>query len=156
MPPHKIRQSRKMDVQYYVIEIASWDWGFSFGIETSKHFPGPFSDYRHLEVSGRILRPKKLKPEEASLTFLPSSSYNLGAQELHNPVHVGTLNIYGGLLQGLISLPADALTQILLMLTAKHFKYIVLNGTSVRYRQAQVQHYRFESKFDNEDLPPDA
>lgn len=156
MSRRKVRKSRIPDIQYYVVEIESWDWGFSFGIETSKHFPGPFSDYRHLEIRGRILRPKRLKPEEASLTFLPSASYNPDAQVLHNPPQVGTLNIYGGLLQGLVSMPADALTQILLMLTAKHFKYVVLNGTGMRYRQAQIHHYRLDSKFDNDDLPADA
>ena len=39
------------------------------------------------------------------------------------------------------------------MLIAGRFRYVVLQGTKLRYRQGDVQHFRLETTIDEEDLP---
>jgi hypothetical protein len=39
------------------------------------------------------------------------------------------------------------------MLIAEKFKYVVLHGSGLRYRQASLRSFRFEMQIDNEDLP---
>ena len=54
MPRKKSRQ--KFDeTAYYHVQITSWAWDYSFGVNTSKHEDQRYSDYRHLHIYGRVL-----------------------------------------------------------------------------------------------------
>lgn len=50
---------------------------------------------------------------------------------------------------------ADALGPVMQMLVAARFKFIVLDGETMRYRKARIRHYRFETKLILEDYPDD-
>lgn len=39
------------------------------------------------------------------------------------------------------------------MLIAEKFKFVVLHGSALRYRQTNLQSFRFEMRIDDEDLP---
>lgn len=78
--PARLKAQVRPTTEFYVVQIERWDWSFSFGMNPSrKHFPEPYSDYRHLEVHGRLLRPKTAKAEMAGLTFLPRLDLDLAA-----------------------------------------------------------------------------
>ena len=59
------------------------------------------------------------------------------------------------MLHALLSMPADALEPVLRMFIAGKMRYVVMNGTPLYYREALVEHYRVESTYNPEDLPPE-
>jgi hypothetical protein len=62
-----------------------------------------------------------------------------------------TLNLaLGRVLQGLLTLPADALAPVLVMLTADRLKYVVLDGSPLRHRRALIRDYSLEMTLDEE------
>lgn len=82
------------DVIYYV-EISDWDWSFRFGVGWRRDIDrGPYSDYRHLVVKGKLQRPSGIKADGAELTFLPSSQLNASERSRHEPKAVGSLQIH--------------------------------------------------------------
>ena len=37
---------------FYVLTISRCEWSFHFGVDRTKYATDPYSDYRHLELSG--------------------------------------------------------------------------------------------------------
>jgi len=138
---------------FYVTEIDDWGWSFSFGLDKSKYSNDPYSDYRHLEIRGSLLSPTNMKAEQVVLHLLPDTGLNEEHRRDNQPIAVGSLRLNDGTLQGLISMPQDALDSLLNMLTARKFKFIVMQGRKLRYRQTKVVHYRFQRELDEDDLP---
>ena len=120
--PARSKAQVRPTTEFYVVHIERWDWSFSFGVNPSrKHFPEPYSDYRHLEVHGRLLRPKA---EMAGLTFLPRLDLDLAAaadlRASAEPKAVGSAHVRAGAFQGLLSMPHDVLASLLTALAAGH------------------------------------
>jgi hypothetical protein len=44
----------------HVIEFHHWDFDYMFGIDTGRFSDGPYMDYRHLNIKGKILRPTSI------------------------------------------------------------------------------------------------
>jgi len=126
-----------------------------FGANPSKKDIDPYSDYRHLQIRGTLLRPSKVKADEIELTFLPSHELNEHNRKHHKPNIVGSLQLYRKRLTGLISMPSDALPLVLQMLIAAQFRYVVLSGEKFRHQHAAIRTYRFERAVDEDDLPAD-
>lgn len=112
-------------------------------------------EFRHLNIKGKLLRPRKVKADAVEVTLPPDAGLKEENRKQHNPRAVGSLILDRGVLQALLSVPADALDPILQMLTAGRMRYVVIDGAPLHYRQALVQQYRIESSYDAEDLPPD-
>lgn len=151
----KRRRAPRQEPIYYVVQIEAWDWSFSFGINRSKLFDDPYMDYRHLQLTGRLLRPKKIKADKADITILPNIYLNEDRRQQQKPTAVGSLNLDKGTLTGLLSMPQDALDAVVQMLVAGRVKYIIMTGDPLRYRQGKVQSYRLERELHEDDLPPD-
>lgn len=146
----------KDEVVYYVVEITDWEWSLSFGVGWRKDIDRePYSDYRHLHVKGRLVRPTKLKVNEVELIFMPEAAMNWAERAKHEPHSVGPLQIYRGKFQPLLRMPGDAVASVLQMLIAEKFKYVVLHGDKPRYGHGSIRSYRFEMKMDEDDLPPE-
>ena len=139
---------------YYVVAIDDWDWSVWFGVNKVPERGGPFSDYRHLLLYGKVLRPA-LKADSAQLTLLPEYALNEGNRERHNPTAIGSLQLHRGTLRGLVSLPADLLPPLLTMLTGNKLRYAVLSGDKLRYNQALLRDFRLQRALDEGDLPPE-
>ncbi|MFN3327127.1 MAG: hypothetical protein ACK5AZ_26860 [Bryobacteraceae bacterium] len=147
--------------EFYVVQIERWDWSFSFGVNPSrKHFPEPYSDYRHLEVHGRLLRPKTAKAEMAGLTFLPRLDLDLAAvadlPASAEPKAVGSAHVRAGAFQGLLSMPHDVLASLLTALAAGQLRYVTLDGEPLFRSQAMIRRFSFQAAFDPDDLPDEA
>ncbi|MDH0869807.1 hypothetical protein [Agrobacterium pusense] len=82
----KLKQRRKRssyDEVRYVVEIQDWDWGFWFGITNAPHISGGhYDDYRHLEISGTIIAPRKYAGRAVELVFLPDRRFTIKAVAL--------------------------------------------------------------------------
>ena len=139
---------------YYVVAIEDWDWSVWFGVNKTPERGGPYSDYRHLLLYGKVLRPA-LKADSVELTLLPEDALNEGNRELHNPTAIGSLHLYRGTLRGLVSIPADLLPSLLTMLTADKLRYAVLSGDKLRYNQATLRDFRLQRDLEEEDFPPE-
>lgn len=154
----KVRQRSKAQEEavYYVVELSDWDWSFMFGVSNARNIDhGPYSDYRHLHLYGKLLRPANLKTASVELTFLPNPELNEARRDKHEPRFIGSLSLHHGKLDALLSMPADVLPDVLQMLIANRFRYAVLDGTKLRYRQGEVRSLRLEMKIEDDDLPPE-
>lgn len=128
----------------YVVEIVSWDWGYSFGINYDKRDVDPYMEFRHLEILGRLIRPSEINGEAVELSLLPTVRLNRDRREKDQPAAVGSLRRNGARLLGLLSLPEDVLPSILTALAAKHLRFIDLAGEPLRRNQALVRSFRLQ------------
>jgi hypothetical protein len=71
------------------------------------------------------------------------------------PRGVGTLNIHDKRLTGYLSMPLDTLGQVLQMLIAEHYRYVLLNGEPMRYRKAFIRRYEFTARYNADEYPDD-
>jgi hypothetical protein len=74
------------------------------------------------------------------------------------PRAVGSLTLtlaFGRVLQGLLTLRADVLPPVLVMLIADRLKYVVLDGSPLRHRCALIRDDSLEMTLDEEEYPPD-
>jgi len=148
----KKRGQRVEETVSYLGEIKDWDWGFSFGINRTKHFPEPYLDFRHLRISCDLLRPSDFKTNSIELTLLPDVHLNLGASSAEKLPSVGSLYFHDGSLRGSLFVPADALNLLVQTLIAERLRYASLEGTRLRYRQGLVHSYRLEMSLDEVEL----
>lgn len=137
----------------YLVEVSRWDWSFSFGISHDKRQADPYSEYRHLAIHGNLLRPVRIKAKEAELIFLPKIENNEASRMHHEPRAVGSLNLHGGVIHGVLSMPADALPPMLTVLTAHRFRFVVLHGEPLRWSKALIRSYSVDTPLDEEDYP---
>ena len=159
--PARSKTQVRPTTEFYVVQIERWDWSFSFGVNSSrKHFPEPYSDYRHLEVHGRLLRPKAAKAEMAGLTFLPRLDLDLAAvadlPASAEPKAVGSAHVRAGAFQGLLSMPHDVLASLLTALAAGQLRYVTLDGEPLFRGQAMIRRFSFQAAYDPDDLPDEA
>lgn len=112
----------------------------------------PYSDYRHLDLRGRLLHPKTIKAEEAEVTLLPNRRLNEGERARDTPRSVRSFQLHRGRLEVILSMPLDALPCVLQMAIADRFRYVVLSGDRPRYRQGRIRNYRLQMTIDEDDL----
>ena len=103
----------RIEFASYVLEVKEWDWRFSFGVNEMRNKDGPYSDFRHLHLRGNLARPTRIKAEKVELIFLPDHDLNEDKRERHEPKAVGSLELHGWRLMGLLSTPSDVLPPIL-------------------------------------------
>jgi hypothetical protein len=162
MPRKKQRQSRTPTHAYYHFQIIDWDWSYSFSANVPKYEDARFTDYRHLLVHGRLLRPRKIKVDIAELWFMPTVKPE-DFEQKHDqppPPGVGSLDLEGKKseqlrLVGYLSMPADALQAVMQMLIADRFKFVLMNGEAMRYRHCFIRRYEFTAQHDEAEYPDD-
>jgi hypothetical protein len=137
----------------YIVEITRWDWGYSLSLNTTKYPDDPYYEFRHLQITGRMLRSPGLKTDAVEVTLLPSSGMSEERRKEYKPIALGALDVYPDMIRGSIGIPADALPPILQMLIAKEFKFVLLRGSKFRYRSARLTGLRLEMKLNEDDLP---
>jgi len=151
----RARGRPRVENVYYVVAVEDWDWSLWFGVSNMPECEGPYDDYRHLNLRGKLLRPSRLKCETVELYFLPDKRLNEGERERNQPVSVGHLNLRAGLMNGIMSMPADALPLLLTLAMAEKLRYVVIQGDPFRYGNAAVKSFRVEMSIDEDDLPAD-
>ncbi|MHC2435304.1 hypothetical protein [Bradyrhizobium sp. USDA 4451] len=143
-------------VSCYIREIKGWDWSYSFGVNDPRYDDRPYSAFRHMQVRAQVLLPTKVKAkaEMAELTFMPDvPPSRIEAKAEKHPLGVGYLDLRAGRLTGGFSMTADALGPLMQMLLAGRFRFLVLDGATMRYGKARIRHYRFEERIILEEYP---
>ena len=145
--------------QHYVIKIERWNWTYSFGINNTPNiFPEVYNDYRHLELSGQLLRPTYANIDVVELVFILTERYdkienNAASRADLTPRAIGQINVNKRLARGVFSMPSSALPLVLTALSADRIAFVRLNGQRLFRRQAEIARFSFEREYDAEDLP---
>jgi hypothetical protein len=141
--------------EYLVVPIERWSWGFSYGLDAvSGYRPGSRSDFRHLNVFGQFLRPRRLAGPRVELTFVRSDPpEKTDSPPLVIPDHIGSLwsDPPRSRYLAVLSMPSDVLPSLLTVLAADRLRYVVMVGVQRSPRDIDVREYRFV--MDDEDLP---
>ncbi len=156
---HRRRSTKKPKrTVYFVLPIEEWDWGYSFGINDWKLRPDEaYLDHRHLRIVGSLDRPSAMQGRRTKVSFVPDDL----PQDIHRyrskPERVGTmwLNRKEMTMEGVLSMPIDALPNLIPMLLAGRLKYLVIDGFDFYRGNASVRNYRFSATLDPDDLPPE-
>lgn len=153
--PRKAKRRRKPPEEFvdYIVAIEDWDWDYSLSLDGRRHATGPYNEFRHLKISGRLLHPKGLKTDRNQITLLPSYDMLPEARKDRQPRCAGSLDVYDDRIAGLVSIPVDALPPILQMLISGRFRFVEMRGSRFRYRQALCNSFRLEMKLDPLELP---
>jgi hypothetical protein len=155
----KRRRAPPEEFVEYVVEIANWDWGYSLLLNTSTgryRDDDPYMEFRHLQITGKLLRPVGLKTDAVQVSLLPSSGMSEEKRKDYKPIALGALDLYPDMIKGSIGIPADVLSPILQTLIAKELKFILLTGSKFRYRSARLTGLRLEMRLTEDDAPVDA
>lgn len=149
----KRRRAPSEDYVDYVVEIDGWDWGYSLSLNTMRRETGPYNEFRHLRIDGRLLRPIGLKTDVVKVSLLPSADMSQEKRKDYKPLALGGLDAYPDRIDGRVGIPADALPPILQMLIAGRFKYMLLRGSKFRYRSARLHSLRLEMNLTEDEMP---
>ena len=160
--PAKPKQSRKRQPRrtpreefcQYIIQIASWGWSYSFSLNSQSRAIDPYDEFRHLRITGNLLRPTSQKTNKVELTLIPRADTNEDRRIDHKPISVGFLQIHGDRIVGLISIPMDALAPILSMMVGDRFKFVTTGGTKFWHRKSRLHSLQLEMNLEEENMPP--
>lgn len=150
----KRRKKRQPDPVSYLVAIDDWQWRYSFGLNGGRHIDDPYPEFRHLEITGTLLKPHKVteKADKAEIILVPSTDTNEVNRANHKPLAVGSLTLNRRILQGLLSMPMDALPPVLQALATGQMKYVLIDAFPLRYRSADVRHYSIDTSIDEDEL----
>lgn len=153
----KRKRARRRPVEMpvrYIMSIESWNWSYWLGINAGHDRTEPYNDFRHLHLTGKLLRPTSIKADSVQLMLFPDVRYNRDHWHHHKTAHIGTLRLDRGTLTGLFSLPSDALPSVLTMLAAGKFRFVTISSEELRYGKAAAHDSSLEMNIDEKDLPP--
>ena len=153
----KPRRPLADDFVSYLIEYQSWQWHYSFGIGDPDYQDDRYLEFRHLHVIGKLIKPDSFELKPVELTLMPEIARNPPIPDNQPSVliGVGSLRSRDGEITGLISIPHDALTPILQVLTRGKLRFLTLNGTRMRYRKCLIRSLALECASDQPDLLPE-
>lgn len=149
----KRRRKPPEEIVDYIVWIENWDWSYSLSLNSQRDAVDPYHEFRHLQISGRLLHPKGLKTDRVEITLLPSYDMLPAARKERQPRCAGSLDLYDDRIAGLVSIPVDALPPILQMLIGDKLQLVEMRGPRFRYRQTLCNSFQLEMKLDKDDLP---
>lgn len=147
------RKSTPDEYTDYVAALTGWDWSYSFGVNFSRVRADPYMEFRHLQLTGRLLGPKMAKCLSASVVLIPDINVDESLRLDSSPVQaVGGVEARAGVLHGTLSVPQSALEGLLTVLCAGRFEALIMHGRRLRYRRAQIVSYRLVTKLDYDEV----
>jgi hypothetical protein len=147
----KRRQVPGEEIVQYVVAIEGWDWGYSLFLNDERRPTDPYHEFRHLRITGRLLRPAGLKTDRVEVSLLPTNDMSEEKRKAYEPIALGSLEALPDLIRGSIGIPADALSPILQMLIAKELKFVLMTGSKFRHRSVRLTGLRLEMKLTEDD-----
>jgi hypothetical protein len=128
-----------------------------FGLDETSFREGPYFDCRHLQITGKLLRPTSINAAAACVTGFPD--YRLSGSEQrskHQPKNVGAISHRGKDYSANLHIPGDVLGPILQMMIAGKYRYVVIEAEKSFRGEALVRYFRFAGTISDEDLsyPP--
>jgi hypothetical protein len=148
----KRRSASAQAVVQYVVAIEGWDWSYTLLLNDDKRPIDPYHEFRHLQITGKLLQPAGLKTDRVEVALLPTTDMSEEKRKNYEPIALGSLDALPGLIRGSIGIPADALPPILQMLIAKELKFILMTGSKFRHRSARLTGLRLEMKLTDDDM----
>ncbi|SRR6266702_5076288 len=142
--PKRPRKALRLEFQEYVVAIAGWDWSYSLSLDTSRDRSEPYHEFRHLLIKGTLLKPTGLRTDQVEVRLLPDRNLDAERRRNHEPISLGTLEISGNMLVGLIPIPMDALAPILTLLVGDRFKFLAMSATEMYRRSTRLTGFRLE------------
>jgi hypothetical protein len=124
-----------------------------FGIDDTSFREGPYFDFRHLNIKGKLLRPTSINAATAEVTCFPD--YRLsesGRRSTHQEKAVGMISHRGNNYSATLHMPADVLGPILQMMIAGKYRYVLMEAEKSYRGEALVRHFRFAGAISDEDL----
>jgi hypothetical protein len=152
-------QKKKRTVETYEsysVRIIDWKVDYSLRLDKDGSISGgPFWEHCRLELQGKFLGPKKLEGRGVTITLLGSRSLD---EEIakpdsinYEPLGVGGLTVRGKDATYIGSLPHKSFAIVLTMLQAGKIKYVIFNGTTLRYGSASIKGLTLTGEFDPDD-----
>jgi len=140
----------------YPVKILDWKVDYSFHLNKQPVTrEGPFWEYGGLEIQGELLGPEKVKGREIKIVLLANRDYdrtlNDPVSTKWEPIAIGGLTSRGNDSEYIGSLPFQAFGQILTILQAGKFKFLIFHGKALRYGKASIESLNFTEEFDPED-----
>ena len=136
-------------------EILDWAPSYSFSIGQGLHKEGDYWESANLDLTARILSPKKLRDKVIKFCVLGDRQKDQALEhpEEHqtNPLGVGSLTIRGERCEYLGSMPMSTLWGLIPALENKRLKLITLHGEKLRYGSAKIWSMGFEHEVDPDD-----
>jgi hypothetical protein len=140
------RRTPLEEFDQYIMQIASWDWSYSFSLNTQRNAIDPYHEFRHLRITGKLLRPIGQKTDKVELTLLPKADDNEDRRTDHKPLSVGSCRPHRRTM--------DALPPILSMMVGDRFKFVTMGGTKFWHRKSRLHSLGVEMHMEEEDMPP--
>ncbi|MFY9956405.1 hypothetical protein [Bradyrhizobium sp.] len=85
----KRRQAPREEFVAYVVAIECWDWSFTLLGNDDKRPVDPYHEFRHLQITGRLLRPIGLKTDRVELALLPTNDMSEAKRKGYEPIALG-------------------------------------------------------------------
>jgi hypothetical protein len=137
----------------HVIEIEDWRWDYMFGLGIKTPWSnGPYDDFRHLEISGKLLRPTSINAGTVKITGFPN--YRLSESDersRHTPKSLGAISHRAGEYSASIHMPADAFGLVLQMMIAGKYRFVVIETEKSFRGEALVQNFYFTASISDDD-----
>jgi hypothetical protein len=106
-------RSKEDEIASYLVQIEEWEWGFSFGIGNRRFNDGPYMDFRHLHLRGKLIAPSRIKTETVEVILMPNSLQTNERYDIAEPSSVGSVSVSRGRFEALLTMPCDALVPFL-------------------------------------------
>ncbi len=142
----KKKRKRKQVEEYcsYVIEILSWELRYSISENRNKKlYPGPYSEYSSIEMTGKVIEPPKIADREIQCTLYGSREHDV---RLNHPEDyteeryalVGSITAGKKYCSFTGWVPASVLFPIGQMVIAKEFRHLDLLGKPLFRNYANI------------------
>jgi hypothetical protein len=114
-PVRKAKRRRKPpeEIVDYIVEIEGWDFAYWLALNTVRNALDPYHEHRHVQITGRLLRPTGLRTDLVEMSLFPRISLEEERRKDLKPIAVGSIEAYPERLDANLGIPLDALVPIL-------------------------------------------
>ena len=145
-------RSKQREFESYILEIESWEPSYSFSLNWTNHFPGPYFESLWIKVSAVFLLPEKVKGRKIVVTLSGDRRTERAAaepeQSRSEPTCVASLTIRGNQTELLAWLPHDAVWGLAGMLACNKVRYLDFHGHALYRGHADIRSMHFVQNVD--------
>jgi hypothetical protein len=158
MKRKKATSRESEEPQLYLIRVRSVAVDYSFGVNGLFRKDELFQEFCHPKVIGCLIRPELQDVAAVEITLIGNRDLARSSQTTRasyangkGPEAIGFIAVHDGKLEGVISVPFDALSVLQPALVANQIEVISLNGKKLKYRQARIRSVSFTARYIPED-----
>lgn len=149
--PAKRKRIRRRSEEYdhYLIEVSGWDYSYGFGVD--RVATGAHDEHRHLTVHGGLYQPARGDVERVNIFIMGSSADELQREPQDGlPKRIGGVEIHNKILRGYLSVPAERMTELILLVSTGRIRALQLSGTKLKWRKARIHSLMFMTEYDRD------